>query len=837
MKLKRRSLWFQAIVLIICLALSFLSFSAVHRLAQIRSNENFQVLVDQGVASLERRIALNEHTLNGLAGLYVASDHVTSGDMSDYAAALGVGDSTLGICAIGFATVSPVTDDALIHLAADGDVSSETADAPVDAPKERVVVRYIEPQIHHQITMADAFSDNADLLAIAKAARASRKTSLVPYFEIDRSNGINSKVALLIKPIYRAAQATTASSQRPEAFSGFVFVVLEMGAVLDNLIVTQNKLIDLTVWAGPLSPQTPAVYQTGGGVAGFEPAYVRVQTIQKYGQMLTLRWQSTPRFDFIQPFRARWIVLAMCLLVTALVSSILHIMLRRESTITSLVDQKSRELETRQKEQHSIIENAMLAILSLAPSGLILHANETAQQLLDVGANRIDATGNLPSNRSGGLTGRTISSLLPTLDLDRADGRFKLSTFLSPTDSEPSVIEVEKNTWMTSEGDTRVTVMLRDITVSEHHSMEIAKTEQRWNLALMGAQIGVFDIDLKRKTSVVSDVWYKIMSIDPHPDCPDPYASLLDHVHPEDRDSVKRADTICAKGPRGRAGVRFRINGDQGDWRWIQSDAVVVERATDGTALRMVGTQIDITESVKLEQMKRDFVATVSHELRTPLTSIKGALGLLDAKINEADPEMSQRLIQIALSNSDRLVSIVNDILDMEKINAGSMTVTPKVESLSHIMRLASDQVGPYALQWNVELEVEIPQVDASLWVDQKRVIQVLTNLLSNACKFAHTGTKVRLTADILPSEVRISVHNFGPGIPEDFRSKIFHPFTQADSSDARQKGGTGLGLNISRQLTKAMGGQIGFESAPGEKTMFWFTCPLADDTGLGPLD
>jgi len=171
----------------------------------------------------------------------------------------------------------------------------------------------------------------------------------------------------------------------------------------------------------------------------------------------------------------------------------------------------------------------------------------------------------------------------------------------------------------------------------------------------------------------------------------------------------------------------------------------------------------------------------------------------------------------------------VNDILDMEKMNSGNMNVEVNSFSLNEILSDASQQFETYASQWNVWVEVPKPEVEQMISTDKKRVIQVLTNLLSNACKFAHSETTVRLTAEVLPTHMKISVSNFGPGIPEDFRSRIFQPFSQADNSDARQRGGTGLGLSISRTLIEMMGGTIGFESEPDQETVFWFTCPLTD--------
>lgn len=353
----------------------------------------------------------------------------------------------------------------------------------------------------------------------------------------------------------------------------------------------------------------------------------------------------------------------------------------------------------------------------------------------------------------------------------------------------------------------------------------VTQTEQRWNLALAGAKIGVFDVDLRQHNSVVSEVWLEMMQIGLLPDLTHPYQMLQNWIHPDDLADFLIAEADCIKGKTDSTEVRFRVKAQNDNWRWIQSNAVVVERSVDGDALRMVGTQRDITETIKLVQIKRDFVNTISHEIRTPLTSIKGALSLLKCAIDEAKPAAIERLLQIGTSNSDQLTNIINDLLDMKQINIGNLSYLPEYKCLNTIMKNASEEFEKYQL--NAELEVALPKFESLIWIDEKKVLQVLMSLLSNACKFSDNDTTIRLAAEIRTSDVLISITNHGEGIPAELKKVIFQPFAQADSSDTRQSGGTGLGLSIAHHLIEAMGGTIGFESDPGKETTFWFTCPL----------
>lgn len=799
--------WFQAIILIVFLGLSYVSFLLVHSIAQSRSHESFQILVDQSLASLDRRFDEYSRVLDGVSGLVLGSDLVTAKDMTNYANALRVQDNMFGLDAIGLA--APIATEAGLE----GEAAALDADI--------YVVQYVEPSAGHASLIGLEFSNHPELLAIAKEARRTKQTLAVKNIPV-LSKPSEQPLALLLKPIFGPLSNAQGIKQGREEFLGFAFAVMNIENAFKCLTAAQSELIELKVMPDPGGKTMDIASQTAAALVSSD--YARGRRIEKFGQPFALSWSSTQQFDASQPFRARWIVLLLGLLITSLVSTILRFLIKKNQMIALTVAQKTRDLETQDKEKRSILENAMLAIVSVTPAGRILHSNDAAQKLL------------VPANLQVDLARLSLGDVLPDFDLQRSDGWTKLQVAPANSDAETWVVEIEKNTWFTADGETRFTLMMRDITQSERHTQEIAETEQRWNLALTSAKIGVFDLDLRNQTSVVSEIWKVLLQIPGMQDCADPYARQLDLMHPDDIPLLQEAEAACIDGSADRASVRFRIKVANDEWRWMQSDAVVVERSTDGAAIRMLGIHMDINESYKLEQLKRDFVATVSHELRTPLTSIKGALGLLQVQLKDVDTNGADRLIEIASSNSERLVSLVNDILDMEKISAGSMTHDAKPERLSDIMSLASKHIETYATQWNVQLSVVEPEMEQDIWTDKKRTIQVLSNLLSNACKFAHPGTTVRLSAEFLPDCARISVTNQGIGIQDEFRDKVFQPFSQADSSDTRQRGGTGLGLNISRQLIESMGGQIGFESEPDKETVFWFTCPLAKATEIAQV-
>lgn len=239
----------------------------------------------------------------------------------------------------------------------------------------------------------------------------------------------------------------------------------------------------------------------------------------------------------------------------------------------------------------------------------------------------------------------------------------------------------------------------------------------------------------------------------------------------------------------------------------------------------------DISERREVEQMKSEFVATVSHELRTPLTSIAGSLGLIEGGAAGKLPSKAARLVEIAHSNATRLVRLINDILDIEKIEAGRMQFDIRPLELDSLLQKAVQLSTGFATKYDVEIDLVAPPAGASVLADEDRLMQVVTNLLSNAIKFSPPGGIVTLRVEPLDRRHRISIEDRGSGIPESFRSRIFGKFAQADSSDTRQKGGTGLGLSIVREIVLQLGGSIGFDSTEGQGTVFHVDLPAASAT------
>ncbi len=373
-------------------------------------------------------------------------------------------------------------------------------------------------------------------------------------------------------------------------------------------------------------------------------------------------------------------------------------------------------------------------------------------------------------------------------------------------------IEIGLNPLHTPEGDF-VLSTIADIT-------ERKRSDERFHLAIEAAPTGMLMIDGAGKMVLVNAQIEKLFGY--------PRAELLGQRiemlvperfrahHPHLRDAFFR-DPMTRPMGGGRELYGLRKDGTE----------VPIEiglnplRTPDGEFV--LSSVVDITERHDIEQMRRGFISTVSHELRTPLTSISGSLGLLRSGTMGALPVKAATMVRIAYQNSERLVRIINDILDIGKIDAGALELQMVSVPLMELVRQSVEANAGYAEKHQIRFVVDSVPSGGCVLADADRLMQVLSNLLSNAAKFSKPGADVliRLRGD--GAWMRVEVEDSGPGIPEKFRGRIFEQFAQADHSSSRRFEGTGLGLSIAKKLLEAMDGAIGFSTVTGQGTIFYF--------------
>lgn len=249
----------------------------------------------------------------------------------------------------------------------------------------------------------------------------------------------------------------------------------------------------------------------------------------------------------------------------------------------------------------------------------------------------------------------------------------------------------------------------------------------------------------------------------------------------------------------------------------------------DGVVTGAVQSFRDVSERHAVEELKRQFVSVVSHELRTPLTSIKGSLQMLESGIvGELSGEQTE-LLSMAVKNSDRLSQLVNDILDLERLDSGRLPLNPEVVTATSLAEQAVAGMGGASAAAGVPLvlDLDASATGAHVWVDPHRLVQVFTNLIGNAIKFSEAGRPIRVHVSAVGDAALIAVIDSGRGIPGDQLESVFERFGQVDAGDARREGGSGLGLAIAREITVRSGGRINVTSAIGVGSTFTVVLPL----------
>lgn len=253
-----------------------------------------------------------------------------------------------------------------------------------------------------------------------------------------------------------------------------------------------------------------------------------------------------------------------------------------------------------------------------------------------------------------------------------------------------------------------------------------------------------------------------------------------------------------------------------------------IERKRHETELHAKQAIFARDAALQANVLKSEFISTVSHELRTPLTSIMGAIGLLNERTMPDMPDGVKNLLDLAYRNADRLLLVINDLLDMEKIESGNMEYNFQSIDLDDLIKEAVIANEPFAEQYHVHLRYQRKNTGIKVNADTNRIMQVLTNLISNAVKFTPAGSTVKIAASRRnKNHVRVTISDLGPGIPKKYRLKIFEKFSQVESADTRQYGGTGLGLAISKELIEKHRGTIGLYDNKPRGTTFYFDLPI----------
>ncbi|MEZ5540861.1 MAG: PAS domain S-box protein [Pseudomonadota bacterium] len=284
-------------------------------------------------------------------------------------------------------------------------------------------------------------------------------------------------------------------------------------------------------------------------------------------------------------------------------------------------------------------------------------------------------------------------------------------------------------------------------------------------------------------------------------------------------------ENYCLTGERKVIGIGREVEGLRRDGSVFPMDLAVSEMYAGGARM-FTGVVRDITERKAADRIKNEFISVVSHELRTPLTSIHGSLRLIEGGMAGKISRNCTELVRLANKNVERLIRLINDLLDIEKMEAGKYSYQLEPMGIRDVLEYAIRESSGYAQEHDVTLACAAIPDDIEANIDRDRIIQVMVNLLSNAVKFSPENSVVEITAGLNGNQLRVSVTDHGTGIPSEFQDSVFKKFCQSDSSDSRKLGGTGLGLSICKSIIEGHGGKIGFDTMPGQGTTFYFELP-----------
>jgi PAS domain S-box-containing protein len=793
--------------------------------AEEDARARFEFRATQLRDQVARRMLDYEQVLRGAAGLMAASAVVQRDEWRSYYEDIRLEQYYPSIQSMGYAprVNAGGREQFIAAVRADGNPGYQ-----IHPPGERdsyTPVLYIEPFTGRNLRTFgyDMNSERVRRSAMERAVAdgrvaVSERVTLLQETEGDRQPGF-----LMYIPIYRKGMVIDTLQQRNRAVQGFVFAAVRTGSLI-NRIAGEEKGIGLVLYDGAAAADSAQLYRTIAEDTHHTPQFTWIATIPLQGHAWTLRLYSTPQFEASVNHETPRMVLLGGAAIHLLLLAVLWSLWSTRSRAIRLASTMTSEVQHREAEWQAMSEASPLGIFRADADGDYVYANPRYEQLFGITA-------------EGAADGGWLAVVHPE-DRSRVDGDWKavvgmqsakmVCTYRVLRPGGPMI-------WVTASvalirednGITGYVGIVEDVTERRQATEALLKSRERLGMALEGSNLALFDWDIASGEVRLSEQW-QLMRGGDKMETVTTIGELQSQVHPDDLSRLQQSLVPVLKGNTRFYEIQHRVRNIHGDWRWILSRAKVSERDESGKALRLVGTNADITSVKEIERLKNEFISTVSHELRTPLTAIIGSLSLI-REMGAGFNEDAATFLDMAYQNSERLSALINDVLDLEKIESGQMTLDLQPLQLREVLEKAVHINLPYAEVHRTRLHL-LPGPEFNVTADPDRLMQVLTNLISNAAKFSLDDGEVEISAEQRGAVVRVAVRDHGAGIPENFRNLIFQRFERVDNSDSRKKGGTGLGLSISKALVERMNGKIGFESEVGKGSTFYFDLPLADD-------
>jgi len=763
-----------------------------------RREERFTRSVDQIADAVGERVAGYRQVLRGGAALFAASPDVGREGWHDYVTGLDIEQRFPGVRSLGY----------MPHLTR-ADVTRFEARLrkeglnfpvrPVVGTADLFPVQYVEPMDTNQTSIGFDMGFEPRRRAAAEAARDVGRTVMTSELALVHDPE-HAPGFLLFTPVYARHTDRGTVEGRRAGLAGWVFAAARARDVIGALAVPVAPELELEVYDG-ISPRPEALlYDSAPPVqAGARAdALSRLRAVTVAGRSWTLRVTTLPPFDAGQPTWEPSVILAGGGLGTLLIFGFVWSLADARRGAIERAERMTGALRASEQRARSVMDTVADAIITFDRDCRVQSANPAAEWLF--------------GRRLADLIGRDIGDLIP--GLVPAPSQIEAEA----RRGDDSTVPVDVTVTPAAGGDSFV-ASVRDVSERRAAEQALRQSEQRTRSILDNMLGGLITIDAEANIESANPAAEKIFGYEPAEMVGQPVARLV----PEsvgDRAAYLRTAFARAIGRitewRGQ-----RKSGEE-----FPFELSMFEFTGGGSGRHFAGSVRDVSERHAVEKLKGEFISTVSHELRTPLASIRGSLSLLAGGVLGDLSDEAKEMVVIAERNCVRLIGLVNDILDLERLEQGRLHMEMGEVEMADVLDRTREAVHAFGAERQVAVETDPTTV--TVQGDSGRLVQVLVNLVSNAVKFSPAGAAVRVTVREASGRVRVEVVDRGRGIPASHRSAIFERFRQVESSDARDKGGTGLGLAICKAIVEQHGGEIGVESEVGQGSTFWFEIPSA---------
>lgn len=822
------------------LVLTVIAAVTARESVQFRNEQYFQSIVMEMEEGIEGRIDTYEQILSGLVAFIYGSNEVTQKEWSDYVYELNIEKTIPGARRVGHIEI--VSENDLDRWLADkrqNGVGSQFVNHPETNFKDKYLVSHIAP-----------FETNADQLGFDMGYDYVRRRAAEQSAEQARAV-LSQRIAsgreyvdqpsfLLFVPVYsneRSGERDTVHQK----LDGWVYVEFAVKDFLSEFKVKNGYQTVLKLYDSENVGPATLIYDSSLYYA--DAAVMNASVVRSELSLGTKIWSAhwQPSMSFAGPgsFVVMWVVLFVGALLAGIVFILFKTTISQKSYVQREVTKQTQALEFTQKHLRLIMDTIPDMVFVKDSEGRIVDANPAFLELY------------APEDRDH-VIGFTSYDKFPPEEVKKFKEQDQKALLAGYTEILEDITDfrgfirrlmTKKVGYTDSQGKRFLLAISRDVTSQLEIEEQLRVNQERFDLAARAARVGLWDWRIETSTFYFNEEWYTILGYEPY-ELPVRFKTWKDLTHPEDLERTLKALNDHLEGKVETFDTVTRMRRKDGNWAWINIQGKVFERNDAGEPLRVAGIQIDVSElknneieadiarkqAKRASELKGEFLANMSHEIRTPMNGILGMAELLEKSENINDKDRGY--IKTLLSSANALLTLIDDILDFSKMEAGKLTIDPHPcdieDILGEITFLHSVKAKEKGIDILLDISADIP---ALIKADDVCVRQIVNNFVSNAIKFTNEGF-ITIKAEFKKKksqngELKITVSDTGIGMDQDEAARVFNQFEQAKATTTREFGGTGLGLTICEQLVHKMKGDIGVDSQPDVGSSFYFSIPV----------